>query len=244
MSKPFRRIAMWSGPRNISTAMMRAWGNRSDTYVCDEPFYANYLKVTQLAHPIAEKIIAHDENDWKNVVDYLMGDIPSGMQTFYQKQMTHHLLPHIDRSWLASVTNCFLIRAPQDVITSYIKKNQDPTLEDTGFPQQWEIYQWVRQHTGTTPLVLDARDVLDNPRNSLELLCDGVGVEFQESMLAWEPGLRDTDGIWAEHWYTEVQTSTGFRPYQAKTDRVPDHLKRIEQQCQEVYERLYKQRIH
>ncbi len=237
------RLAVWSGPRNISTAMMRSWGNRSDTFVCDEPFYSNYLMETKLPHPLANQIIEHHESDWRKVVDWLTGDVPDGKAIFYQKQMTHHLLPHIDREWLAGVTNCFVIREPRDVITSYIKKNDEPNLEDTGFPQQLEIFNWVREHSGITPAVIDARDIQNEPRRMQGLLCDAIGVNFQESMLSWEPGLRETDGIWAEHWYAEVVRSTSFRPYKQKSDQVPNHLSEIHDQCLKAYHQLYEHRL-
>ena len=185
------RIAMWSGPRNISTAMMRSWGNRPDTAVCDEPFYAHYLQVTGYDHPGADEVIASGETDWRKVVARLTGAAPAGKHIFYQKQMTHHLLPDIDRAWLGAVTNCFLIRDPREVITSYIKKNQDPALEDLGFVQQAEIFEWVREHTNAIPPVVDARDVLENPERMLRSLCHAVGVEFTEAMLSWPPGARD-----------------------------------------------------
>ena len=238
------RIAMWSGPRNISTAMMRSWGNRPDTFVCDEPFYAHYLQATGRAHPGAGEVIASGETDWRKVVARLTGDIPEGQRIFYQKQMTHHLLPEIDRGWLGAVTNCFLIRDPREVIVSYIKKNNDPTLEDIGFVQQAEIFDWVRAHTGAIPPVIDARDVLENPERILRLLCDAVGIQFMDAMLLWSPGLRETDGIWAKHWYGEVATSTSFQPYRPKNERVPERLREVHQRARECYDRLYEHRLH
>src|SRR6476646_8178392 len=153
------RIAMWSGPRNISTAMMRAWGNRPDAYVCDEPFYAYYLDVTGRQHPEAAEVIAHGETDWRKVIAALTGPVPGGNRIFFQKQMTHHLLAEIDRSWLGAVTNCFLIRDPAEVILSYVRKNDDPTMDDLGFARQAELFQSVRADSGTIPPVIDARDV-------------------------------------------------------------------------------------
>jgi hypothetical protein len=238
------RIAMWSGPRNISTAMMRSWGNRTDTFVCDEPFYAYYLQATGHNHPCADEVIANGETDWRNVVQRLTGDLPEGKQIFYQKQMTHHLLPQVDRAWLRAVTNCFLIRDPREVIASYIKKNNDPTLEDIGFVQQAEIFDWVRAHTGAILPVIDARDILENPRRILQLLCDAVGVEFSDSMLSWPPGLRETDGIWAKHWYGEVVTSTTFRKSSLRPlEAVPARLRDIHDRCRECYDRLYIHRL-
>src|SRR5579872_4003573 len=164
------RIAMWSGPRNISTALMRAWGNRPDTFVCDEPLYAHYLRVTRLAHPGADEVIACHESDSRKVVAWLTDAIPDDKPVFYQKHMTHHLLAEMDRSWLGKLANCFLIRHPQEVITSYIAKNNDPTLEDVGFVQQAEIFEWVRDRADRAPPVLDAADVQKNPRRMLGLL--------------------------------------------------------------------------
>lgn len=237
------RIAMWSGPRNISTAMMRAWGNRADCFVCDEPFYAYYLQATGLAHPIAAEVIARGETDWRRVVDWLTGEIPQGKAVFYQKQMTHHLLPEIDRGWLSQVANCFLIRHPQEVIASYLKKNYEPTATDLGFPQQAEIFEWVRTHGGATPAVLDARDVLEDPRKTLGLLCDALQLAFTDDMLSWPPGFRDTDGPWAPHWYTEVLQSTGFQPYRSRPEPVPDRLKAVYEACLECYHRLHAHRL-
>jgi hypothetical protein len=237
------RIAMWSGPRNISTAMMRAWGNRPDAFVIDEPFYAYYLKATGKKHAGADEVIATGETDWRKVVTQLTSPLPNGKRIFFQKQMTHHLLPEVDREWLGSVANCFLIRDPREVIASYIKKQGDPALQDLGFVQQAEIFDWVCARTGAPPPVIDARDVLENPKKTLGLLCDAVDVEFSESMLSWPPGLRDTDGIWAKYWYGEVARSTSFEPYRPRHDEVPKHLFEIHKRCRECYDRLYEHRL-
>jgi hypothetical protein len=249
------RIAMWSGPRNISTAMMRSWENRPDTIVVDEPFYAFYLKATGKKHPGAGKIIASGETDWRKVCASLTSPFPEGKTIFFQKQMSHHLLPEIDRSWLRKVTNCFLIRNPAEVINSYIKRNDDPETVDLGFVQQAEIYDWVCRNGAETtrgsaieggcrPAVLDAGDVLRDPDRMLRLLCEVVGVEFDVAMLSWPPGRRATDGIWGTYWYEEVERSTSFRPYRAKQAIVPARLKEIQDACQEAYERLYQHRLH
>jgi hypothetical protein len=239
------RIAMWSGPRNISTAMMRAWGNRCDTFVVDEPFYACYLHVTGREHPGRDEVVGHGEIDWKKVIAQLTGPVPDARPIYYQKQMTHHLLPEIHRGWLGEVTNCFLIRDPAEVIASYIKKNNDPTLEDIGFIQQAEIFDWVCEHEGGIPPVVDAHDVLENPEIILRLLCEAVGVEFTDAMLSWPPGLRETDGVWAKHWYGEVEKSTSFRkPSGGEPPAVPERLRGIYEQAHECYERLYPHRLH
>ena len=141
-------------------------------------------------------------------------------------------------------SNCFLIRDPREVILSYIKKNPEPTLEDLGFVQQQKIFDFVREQTGKTPPVIGAHDVLENPRKILELLCAAIGVEFEESMLSWPPGLRETDGIWAKYWYDEVARSTSFQPHKPREGLVPDRLREIYGQCRECYDCLYQHRLH
>ena len=238
------RIAMWSGPRNISTAMMRSWGNRSDTFICDEPFYAYYLKATGRDHPGRDEVIERGESDWRKVIVQLTGEVPGGKSVFYQKHMTHHLLPEIDRGWLDAVTNCFLIRDPAEVIVSYLKKNDDPTLEDIGFVQQVEIFDWVRERTGGIPPVIDAHDVVENPEKILRLLCEAIGVDFTEAMLSWAPGLRETDGIWAKHWYTEVAKSIGFqKPSMRAREPIPARFREMYDRSLEYYHRLHEHRL-
>jgi hypothetical protein len=253
----FVRVAMWSGPRNISTAMMRSWGNRDDCMVVDEPLYAAYLAATGKPHPGAAEVIAAGETDWHKVVTQLSGaGIPACQKEvadknvcptpriFYQKHMTQHLLPEMDRSWLGNLTNCFLIRHPREVLASYVKIVETPTLEDTGFPQQAEIFQWVQEHSGRVPPVVDAADILKDPRRMLSLLCEAVDVPFQEAMLAWPPGPRPTDGVWAKYWYGEVEKSTGFRPYQAKRIELPERLEELAAKCMPHYEIMHQQRFH
>src|SRR5438874_10762401 len=195
------RIAMWSGPRNISTAMMHAWGNRGDTLVVDEPFYAYYLKATGKQHPGAEEVIATGEIAWRKVIAQLTGAVPNDTSIFFQKQMTHHLLPEVDRRWLDEVTNCFLIRNPREVIASYIKKRENPAVEDLGYVQQVEIFDFVRTSAESLPPILDAKDVLENPERMMRLLCKAIGVEVSASMLCWPLGFREIDGVWAKYGY-------------------------------------------
>ncbi|HEY1770977.1 MAG TPA: hypothetical protein VGG02_12060 [Chthoniobacterales bacterium] len=237
------RIAMWSGPRNISTAMMRAWESRADTAVVDEPFYAFYLSRTRKAHPGAAEIIEAGETDWRKIVKALCNDRPDEKPIIYQKQMTHHLLPEIDRDWLTRLTNCFLVRDPAEVIVSYRKKNDEPDLADLGFVQQAEIFEFVREQTGRIPPVIDARDVLQNPERVLRMLCDAIGASFDPAMLSWPPGLRATDGVWAKHWYSEVARSTSFQPYRPAGATVPDDLREIHDRCREIYEQLGQYRL-
>jgi hypothetical protein len=237
------RVAMWSGPRNISTAMMRSFGNRNDTAVCDEPLYAHYLAVTNKPHPGRDEVIAAGQTDWRAVVAALLAPVPGGKQVFYQKHMTHHLLPNIERTWILELSNCFLIRHPREVLASYAKVVETPELDDTGFPQQAEVFDYVRAARGRVSPVIDAADVLGNPRRILGLLCEAVALDFQESMLAWPPGPRSTDGVWAKYWYAEVEKSTGFRPYQRKEIDLPPRLEALCQQCLPYYERLHAHRL-
>jgi hypothetical protein len=223
--------------------MMRAWGNRPDTFVVDEPFYAYYLRAAGVDHPGADEVIAGGETDSRKVIELLVGPVPGGKRIFYQKQMTHHLLPEISRDWLRDVTNCFLIRDPREVIASYIRKNGEPSAADVGFPQQAELFDFVCSLTGTIPPVIDARDVLGDPRHTLSALCDVVGVEFSEAMLSWPAGLRDTDGVWAKHWYAEVARSTSFQPYVRKSPEIPVRLRPVTDECMTIYARLREHRL-
>lgn len=234
---------MWSGPRNISTALLRSWGNRPDTLVCDEPLYAHYLLKTGVQHPGTDEVIRSQENDWRKVVAWLTEYVPLGKSIFYQKHMTHHLLPEIDRGWLDRVTNAFLIREPHEVVTSFVKIAGTPRLEDTGFPEQLEIFNWVRTRIGRVPPVVDARDVLEDPPRLLRLLCESLDVEFNDAMLSWPPGPRDTDGVWAKYWYDAVLKSTTFQPYKPKNDPVPAHLAGLLAEAEAIYRQLYEHRL-
>ena len=243
MSKTEHRVAVWSGPRNISTAMMRSWGNRPDTFVCDEPFYAHYLLTHGEDHPVRDEIIAAQENDADKVIDWLTGPIPHGKSVFYQKLMTHHMLPSVPREWVMQVSNVFLIREPREMVTSLMQITPDPDILDTGLPQQVELFELVRERSGETPPVIDARDVLLDPPHLLERMCGAVGVEFDDCMLSWPPGRRETDGVWAPHWYASVERSTGWAPYRPKEVEVPERLLPVYEQCQQYYEQLYVHRL-
>jgi hypothetical protein len=232
------RLAVWSGPRNISTACLRSWGNRDDTFVCDEPLYAHYLVRTRRPHPMCEEVIASQDNDWREVVAWLTGPVPQGRAIFYQKQMAHHLLPEIDRDWLTRLTHVFLIRHPREVLPSLDEKFEQPCLPDTGYSQQVEILEFIRKQTGTVCPVVDAADLLTNPRAVLERLCGALGVAFQDAMLRWPPGRRETDGVWARHWYNAVETTTGFQPYAPKNKPLPGHLHGLYEECLPYYEEL------
>ena len=232
------RIAMWSGPRNISTAMMRAWENRPDTAVVDEPFYAHYLKTTGLDHPGREEVIAAYEADWREVVAQLTGPVPGGRPIFYQKHMTHHMLPGMDEGWLDEFANVFLIRDPRAVIASYVKKRTNVTLEDTGLPRQQALFETLRERTGSVPIVIDASRFLADPPGVLERLCTELGVAFDDRMLSWPPGPRPTDGIWAKYWYHAVERSTGFQQPDGIAADLPAELEALAELCLPYYREL------
>jgi len=238
-------LAMWSGPRNISTAMLRSWGSRADTAVVDEPLYAHYLANSPYRdqHPGAEEVMATYDNDWRKVARALTSDIPGGKSIYYQKHMTHHILPQIDLAWTDALTNCFLIREPSEMLVSLDKVISGPELDQTGLPQQLELFERAQRNTGKIPPVIDAADVLQNPRRVLTLLCEAVGVPFDEAMLAWSAGKRDTDGVWAKYWYDAVERSTGFAPYQPRIEPIPDHLRDQYQACSTIYQQLYPYRL-
>ena len=234
---------MWSGPRSISTAIMRSFEARGDSFVTDEPLYSHYLRETGADHPMRDEIIATYDYDWHKVVDWLSGPIPNDKNIWYQKHMAHHLLPHIDRIWIMGFHNCFLIREPEEVLLSYSKKRETVGLEGLGYRQQSELFEFIKTQTGEIPAVIDSRDVLENPRTILMLLCENIGIEFAEDMLEWKQGLRDTDGIWAKHWYDSVKKTTGFGNYQPKSEELPSGFYSLLEECKEYYNKLREVRI-
>jgi hypothetical protein len=237
------RIAMWSGPRNISTALMRSFENRGDCAVWDEPLYSHYLKATEIDHPGREEIVAAHESDWRKVAAACAGPAPGGAAAFYQKHMAHHLLPEIDRAWLAEVENCFLIRDPAEVAASYARTRENPTLADLGYVQQVEIFEMTQARTGRIPPVIDARDVLEDPRRILGQLCAALRLPFSERMLAWPAGARASDGVWAKHWYARVEASTCFQPYAPPREPPPERLLPVIAAARPCYERLRAHRL-
>ncbi len=237
------RIGAWSGPRNISTAMMRAWDARDDTIVCDEPLYARYLLRTGADHPGRDEIIARCPTDMDAIVRTLLGPLPEGKSIFYQKHMAHHLLDADDLEWILRLRNFLLIRNPREMIVSYIKVVERPTPEALGLPQQEHLFHLISERTASPPPVVDARDVLENPRAMLGALCEALGVPFDESMLCWEPGPRPTDGPWAPYWYANVERSTTFAPWRPRNEQVPDDLTDVLDACNAIYERLHAMRL-
>lgn len=237
-----RILAMWSGPRNISTAMMRSFGNRLDTQVVDEPLYGHYLRATGVDHPGRDEILAAMPQDWREVVAALTRRPPHG-RVLYQKHMTHHVTPDVPLDWILELENCFLIRSPADVVHSYRIRRPEGGAEDLGFAQQARIFEFVRERTGTVPPVVEARDVLEDPRGTLSALCDRLGLPFQERMLAWPAGRRPTDGIWAKHWYDAVERSTGFSRPRAPVEPLGEASRLVAEACRPYYEILREHRI-
>jgi hypothetical protein len=235
---------MWSGPRNVSTALMRSWENRPDTIVVDEPFYAHYLLATGVDHPGRDEVIARHETDWRRVVESLLAPVPPGLEILYQKQMSHHLLPHMGREWLHAMTHAFLIRDPAPMLASLGEKLGVFEIEATGLPQQVEIFEFVERKTGRAAPVVDAADLLAAPEPTLRALCTALGIPFSERMLCWPPGSRPTDGVWARHWYERVERSTGFEaPEPSETPRLVGRLAELESRCRPLYERLHAHRL-
>ena len=231
------RIAMWSGPRNISTAMMRSFENRPDCAVVDEPFYAAYLAQTGLEHPMRDEVLAAQPQDWRAVAGTLVEDAPAPV--FYQKHMTHHMLPGFGLDWMAACVNAFLIRDPAAVLASYVRKRAEVTIEDIGVVRQRELFDREADRLGKAPPVVEGADVLADPRVTLGGLCAALGVPFAEEMLSWPAGQRASDGVWAPAWYEAVERSTGFAaPEREAAAPLPDDLRRIADQARPHYEAL------
>ena len=237
------RLAVWSGPRNISTAMMRSWENRGDCVVVDEPLYAHYLAHTGLDHPGREEVMAVGEPDWRRVAARLTGPVPQGRTIWYQKHMTHHLLPHIGREWLRDLTHVFLIRDPREVLISYIRTRPHVNAEDIGVLQQLDIFAYVSQLCGRAPPVIDAGEFLKAPERQLRALCAELDIPFTPRMLSWPAGARASDGVWAPYWYEAVLRSTGFEPYRARERQVPGEHQGIIDLVMPAFEVLWERRL-
>ena len=236
------RIAMWSGPRNISTAMMRSFENRPDAAVVDEPFYATYLAQTGLDHPMTAEVLASQPTDWRVVAKGLVEDDPAPI--YYQKHMTHHMLPDFGLEWMAQCRNAFLIRDPAEVLASYIQKRAEVTLEDIGVVRQRELFEREADRLGHAPTVVEGADVLADPRRTLSALCAALEIPFREEMLSWPAGPRASDGVWAPAWYGAVERSTGFAAPQRKAaPSLSDDLRRIADLARPHYEALARHRI-
>ena len=234
--QPVIRVNLWSGPRNISTAIMYSFAQRSDTVVVDEPLYGYYLAHTNANsyHPGADEVINSMETDGERVIKWMLGNFEKPVVFF--KQMTHHLVS-LDRSFMKGMINILLTRDPQEMLPSFATDIQKPDMKDVGYLDQLRLYESLAE-TGKPPIVLDSKQVLMSPEATLEKLCSAIGIPFDEAMLSWEKGGRPEDGVWAKHWYHNVHDSTRFNPYQPKTDPFPDDLKPLFDECMPIYQRL------
>lgn len=234
---------MWSGPRNLSTAMMYAFAQRSDCAVWDEPFYAAYLTATGLDHPMREEISAAGLDSADAVIRACTGAVPNGKNVFYQKHMTQHMIDGFDRDWIDGVTNVFLIRDPARVIASYAAKRENPTLDDIGFRQQADLFDRVCQRQGKAPPVLDSVDIRADPEAALQKLCKALGLAFEPAMLGWPKGGNVADGAWASHWYGAVWNTTGFADPEGPLPEVDPTLRQVWRQALPCYEALLPYRL-
>lgn len=236
------RLAMWSGPRNISTAMMRAWENRPDCVVVDEPFYACYLAATGVEHPMREQVLASQSTDWSAVAQ-MLSTAPVDEAIFYQKHMTHHMLAETDLGWTRGLLHCFLIRDPLEVVNSYVRKRHQVSADDIGIIRQEQLYRAISEITRQDIPVIDAKAVLQDPETVLRALCDRLGMPFDAGMLHWPPGRRQSDGVWAAHWYESVEASTGFESYRARAISLTDEQRRVAEQSRSAYESLLEHQL-
>lgn len=236
------RIAMWSGPRNISTAMMRSFENRPDCEVVDEPFYAYYLSQTQSPHPCFDDILASQSTHYTEVATQLSEHaVESELQ--YQKHMTHHMLADVDLDWCKNLSHCFLIRDPAQVVNSYTHSRGVCTADDIGIIRQAELYRQISHITGKTIPVIDSNEVLKDPKGQLSKLCEILNIRYFDHMTQWRAGKRHSDGVWASHWYASVEKSEGFSPYQQKRIELTESQHQVVEQVQASYDFLYQKRI-
>lgn len=234
-----KRICLWSGPRNISTALMYSFAQRKDTTIVDEPLYAHYLTSTDAYeyHPGAQEVIASQTNRASDVIsEVIFGSYETPIVFF--KQMTHHLVD-IDWSFLENTVNVILTREPKNMLLSYSKQVQNPSMRDVGYAKQLKLFDYLKS-IGQQPAVIDSKEVLKDPKGRLRSLCSHLGIPFDENMLSWTAGSRPEDGVWAKYWYDSVHRSTGFQPYQPKTEALPQHLSELWEECEQIYRQLKK----
>lgn len=236
MKDNITRICLWSGPRNISTTLMYSFAQRSDTKVFDEPLYAFYLNNTDADeyHPGAAEVLASQENDGQKVVNMMMGNHDSSVVFF--KNMTHHLL-HLDKTFMKDVVNVILTRDPKEMIPSFDKVIENPSIKDIGYADHSELVDYFEREN-IPYIVLESKKVLLDPEKVLHEFCEITKIPFEESMLSWEAGAREEDGVWAKYWYGNIHKSTGFMPYKAKTTPFPERLNPLLKKCQPHYDRL------
>ena len=237
------RIAMWSGPRNLSTAMMRSFSSRPDTIVSDEPFYGCYLKQTGDRQPMAAEVIASMDCDWSRVVQELTGPAPAGAEIWYQKHMAHHMVGPVEHGDLAGLTHAFLIRDPQRVVASYFAKREEVRPEHLGSAKQLEFFEREADRIGHAPPVVDSADIVRNPAGLLKLLCEALGIGWTDQMLSWAPGPHPCDGIWGAHWYDAVNRSCGFKASEERPLSLPREAQSVADACRPYYERLARYRL-
>ena len=230
-------VACWSGPRNISTALMRSWSSRKDTFVTDEPFYAYYLKETQNNHPMRENIINNYYSNYDEVVDYLIGKVPNQKKIWYQKHMAHHLIDLSKIDWIKKCENCILLRHPKEVINSYTSKNKLNSVTELGYPQQFEIVKFLKKSNHRFKII-DSADLLVTPKAVLFDWCESINIKFDQSMLKWEKGSHPNDGIWWKHWYDNVINTSGFQKYQKKDISIENKYDSIYTKSMEYYNYL------
>jgi Sulfotransferase domain len=234
---------MWSGPRNLSTALMRSFGNRADTFVSDEPFYGAFLKASGADHPMRGEVIAAMDCGWRSVARTLAGPVPDGSPVWYQKHMWHHMVGPVGFGDFAGFAHAFLIRDPAAMIASYLRKRETAAFEDFGLDRQAEFFEREADRLGRAPPVVDAADILERPEAVLAALCRSLGIAFDRRMLRWPAGRRPTDGVWAPHWYQKVEASTGFGPPEAAPLALPADARRLAERCRPYYQRLAAHRI-
>lgn len=232
------RIAMWSGPRNLSTAMMYSFAARGDCAAWDEPFYAAYLAATGLDHPMTAEILAAGETDPARVAARCAGPAPGGEPVFYQKHMTHHMIPGFPLEFMDACANVFLIRHPARVIASYVAKRENPSLADLGFVQQAALFDRVAQRSGKAPVVVDSADIRADPAGMLDRLCAAIGLAFADAMLRWPAGPKSFDGAFAPHWYGAVHRSTGFDTAEGPVPQVGPDQQALLDAALPIYDRL------
>ena len=230
-------VACWSGPRNISTALMRSWSSRKNTFVTDEPFYAYYLKQTKLKHPLYREIISNYPSSYDEIVNYLIGEIPKNKKIWYQKHMAHHILDLNNIEWINNCQNCILLRHPKEVISSFTKKNTLNSVKELGYPQQYEIFKFLKKNNKSC-IVIDSKELLKNPEKSLSAWCKKINIEYDKSMLKWEKGNHVDDGIWWKYWYDNVIKTTGFNKYKEKDINIENKYDSIYNDSMEYYNYL------
>ena len=230
-------VACWSGPRNISTALMRSWSSRKDVFVTDEPFYAYYLRETRLKHPMHKEIINKYSSNYNEIVNYLIKEIPKNKKIWYQKHMAHHILDLNNIEWINNCQNCILIRHPKEVISSFTRKNTLNSTEELGYPQQYEIVKFLKK-INKSFIVIDSRELLKNPEKVLSDWCKKINIKFDKSMLKWEEGNHINDGIWWKSWYDNVIKTTGFHNYEKKDITIENRYDSIYNESMKYYSYL------